>query len=185
MILPTWQRRLNLLYMIYFIIHIPIMLSNSSTTCLSFYRASRGDHAQHILSLYKSFTYILVIDLVIDLTTLYPSHLVPTISKSLIKHLVTTYQDQFFVKPPHFFVFFMWLEAWFHIPVCTIGIVMLWRRKYFHSFYWSSLWQDCFFAMARGDDLVESRAKDSQRDIIGLSFRLHRRVCFMCLPRST
>jgi len=58
----------------------------------------------------------------IDLTSLYPPALTPAFSTAIKQYHITTFQDQFFVSPPPFFVFFMWMEAFFHVPVSLWSI---------------------------------------------------------------
>jgi EXPERA (EXPanded EBP superfamily) len=62
------------------------------------------------------------IPVVVDLTALYPESMVPDISKRLIAYAQENYKDFMLTPPPGaespaWFVLFMWMELFFHIPV--------------------------------------------------------------------
>lgn len=56
-------------------------------------------------------------NLVIDLATLYPASLTPSISTTLRTYYTTTYADRFFTRPPLWFTAYMYLELIYHLPV--------------------------------------------------------------------
>ncbi|KAG4024951.1 hypothetical protein MFRU_077g00180 [Monilinia fructicola] len=90
--MPTsiFTRKLDLLYLVYFIIHIPVMF-------------------------------------LMDLQTLYPPSLTPTFLTSIKNFYITTYNDQFFISPPSYFILFTWLELLVHVPVSFWAIRALLR----------------------------------------------------------
>jgi len=50
---------------------------------------------------------------------------------------INTYQDQFFMKTPPFFAFFMWTELLYQTPVMIWGIGGLLRSAYFFLLFLS------------------------------------------------
>jgi len=64
----------------------------------------------------------------IDLTSLYPPSYVPKVSIALKEYLISSYQDQFFISPPPFFVFYVWLELFFHVPISLWSIYGLYNN---------------------------------------------------------
>jgi len=65
----------------------------------------------------------------IDLTSLYPPALTPAFSTAIRQYHITTFQDQFFVSPPAFFIFFMWMEVFFHVPVSIWSVFGLYYNS--------------------------------------------------------
>lgn len=112
-------RKLDLLYLIFFLIHIPLMIRSPPFP----------------LSPPLSTTPQLIPHIVIDLPPLYtpylPALLPASISTPLIDFLagvrrnyVERYRDRFFMRPPAWFRGFLWLEAGVHGGVggwCLVG----------------------------------------------------------------
>ncbi|KAF2237042.1 hypothetical protein EV356DRAFT_497335 [Viridothelium virens] len=85
-----FSRRLDLLYLVFFAIHIPIML-------------------------------------LVDLAPLYPTSMKPAIVSQIRTWYITTYRDQFFVKPPAWFNAYTWMEAIYHMPLSGWAVGALLR----------------------------------------------------------
>jgi len=85
------SRKLDLLYFVFFLTHIPIML-------------------------------------LVDLYPLYPNQIVPAFMTGIRKWYITTYDDQFFIKPPAWFITYMWLEAMYHFPISIWAVGALYRN---------------------------------------------------------
>lgn len=65
----------------------------------------------------------------VDLAPLYPDQIRPQFISDLRAWYITTYSDQFFVKPPSWFTLYMWLELVYHVPVSIWAIGALLRGK--------------------------------------------------------
>ena len=91
MTLPIWKRKHDLIYLIFFLTHIPIMF------CKSLFFSART--ANNRLAMHVE------ID-VSDMNarcrpyTLYPAALKPAFMTNLRAWYITTYRDQFFSSPP-------------------------------------------------------------------------------------
>ena len=85
---------------------------------------------------------MLIFITVIDLTILYPptlTALLPSISKTLLEHQEQNYQDLFFISPPRWFIFYIWLELCFHVPVSIWSLYGLWNGMLLNSATFISL----------------------------------------------
>lgn len=62
----------------------------------------------------------------VDLYPLYPESIKPEFMHDLRKWYIETYNDQFFVKPPAWFSMYMWMEAFYHLPlsVWAVGAIL-------------------------------------------------------------
>ncbi|QIX00603.1 hypothetical protein AMS68_006120 [Peltaster fructicola] len=88
--MSIFQRKLDLLYLVFFILHVPVMFF-------------------------------------VDLAPIYPDSIRPQFITDLRAWYITTYSDQFFVKPPAWFTLYMWLELVYHVPVSIWAIGALLR----------------------------------------------------------
>jgi len=111
---PIWNRKRDLLYLIFFLIHITVMFRKPQSLHPIF---PFNDHQTYNLP-------------VIDLTPIYPAAIKPQFLTTLRTWYITTYRDQFFTRPPAWFNAYMWMEALYHLPlsVWAIGALLRGRR---------------------------------------------------------
>lgn len=63
----------------------------------------------------------------VDMYPLYPESIRPKFMYDLRKWYIETYNDQFFVNPPAWFLAYMWMELFYHIPLSAWAIGALLR----------------------------------------------------------
>lgn len=134
------SRKRDLAYLIYFIIHLPIMFRTSPFQNCFIY----GSRCTTISDIFQNwnfnscfieiFSYLCSFSkflyqarypatksnppIVVDLQALYPPSIVPPFMSKITDFYRDTYKDQFFVSTPPFFKLFMWLELFYHVPTC-------------------------------------------------------------------
>ncbi|OAL39315.1 hypothetical protein AYO20_01185 [Fonsecaea nubica] len=135
---PLSTRKLDMVYLAFFIVHVPIMfwMFISTLLCLSHDNDNNDnddndnddndnddndndDNDAQPCAMQKIFLpYSLV-----DLASILPSFLVSPLSHTLRAYQLERFQDQFFVSPPAWFTAYMWIEAVYHVP---ISLWMVW-----------------------------------------------------------
>lgn len=101
-------RKSDLLYLLFFLTHIPIMFCNAPPPSPSPNPSSNTPPG-------------------VDLTPLYPPSLKPTFTTTLRTWYIQTYRDQFFVSPPAWFNLYMYMELLYHVPLSIWAVGALLR----------------------------------------------------------
>lgn len=104
-------RKRDLCYLIFFAIHIPIVL------CTPLYSLDRSKLP------YKTLTYLAGV----DLYPLYPTWARPQFMSDLRKFYIDTYHDQFFTHPPAWFSMYAYMELVYHLPLSVWAVPALLR----------------------------------------------------------
>lgn len=99
-----FSRKLDLVYLLFFLIHIPVMF------CEFLQLSSDGDRKRANA---RSG---------VDLTPLYPAAFKPQFMTDLRAWYIHTYRDQFFTQPPAWFNAYMWMELAYHVPISVWAI---------------------------------------------------------------
>lgn len=107
------SRKRDLIYLIFFTIHIPIVFCKSPVH----YSRTRK---KILLTKNTSET-------VIDIYPLYPPSLIPSFLTTLRTWYIKTYADKFFISPPAWFIFYTWMELLYHVPLSLWAIQALWK----------------------------------------------------------
>ena len=129
----AWQRRLDMVYLIFFLVHIFIMLSKClpkpgppvlqlPSNQITYYPLSPP------LPSLSSHTHLTPPSAVV-LYPLYPTRLIPTLLTDIRKWYIATYNDRFFTDPPRWFTLFTVMEAVYHVPVAVTSVGGLWRGE--------------------------------------------------------
>lgn len=92
-----FNRKRDLVYLTFFIIHIPIMFCKLLNT-VSIYAWENIIHTITLLQCRDALLILLLLG--VDLTPMYPEALKPAFMTDLRKWYITTYRDQFFSSPP-------------------------------------------------------------------------------------
>lgn len=104
------SRKTDILYLIFFLIHIPVMFCKHPSSPFP------NPPPNH-----KS------LNTGVDLTPLYPLHLKPEFMTTLRTWYIQTYRDQFFVSPPAWFDLYMYMELIYHVPLSFWAVGALLR----------------------------------------------------------
>ncbi|KAI9756652.1 MAG: sterol homeostasis protein [Chaenotheca gracillima] len=106
---PISARKLDLLYLVFFVIHIPIMLLVDLNPLYTNYLQSAKDPSVSTSSI-SSF-----------------ASNVTAKGSALRTYYADAYQDKFFLDPPAWFTIYIWLEAVYHLPLSIWAIGALIR----------------------------------------------------------
>ena len=108
-----WNRKLDLLYLIFFITHIPVLLGKLSWD----QRRAGGPSRTNVSG-------------AVDLADFYPVVIRPAFTITLRDYYISTYRDRFFIAPPLWFKGFLLLELFYHMPLSIWAIGALLRGQY-------------------------------------------------------
>lgn len=129
-----WARKLDLLYFIFFIIHIPVMLGRCPLDSLNVPLMLRYVLATCHVLLHCDNSYIFDIFVclfltspfaAVDLAPFYPSSIRPQFTVDIRTWYIATYKDRLFTRPPAWFNTYMLMEALYHIPLSLWAIPAL------------------------------------------------------------
>jgi hypothetical protein len=118
---PLLSRKKDIIYLLFFATHIPIVFRASSPHHLLLHSpptTTRDTRLTHPLTSPRT---------VVDIYPLYPPHLIPTFMTSLRHWYITAYRDQFFISPPAWFGFYTWMELLYHAPLSLWAVQALAR----------------------------------------------------------
>lgn len=119
--MSLWSRKRDLVYFVFFVIHVPIIFCRSFIYIYGVYTL----YCHGIVS--ASLTVLTVI----DAAPLLPSFLRPNVSHQLRDFYFNTYNDKFFEAPaPVWFTVFITMEVFYHAPLSIWAIGALLRGEW-------------------------------------------------------
>jgi len=127
--MPTsiFKRKFDLLYLTFFLIHLPVMFCRLSLGLLAI--------AETQLTCPQG----------VDLAPMWPAAIKPEFLNTLRTYYTTTFRDQFFTEPPAWFNAYMWMELIYHVPLSLWAIGALLRGSSFSSGY-TVIWHTNLFS---------------------------------------
>jgi len=106
------QRKRDLVYFVFFCIHLPVMFCMDTTLLET--------------GLYSCWH----VWIGVDLAPLWPAAIKPAYLDTIRTYYITTFRDQFFSSPPAWFTAYIWLELFYHVPLSLWAIGALLRSTF-------------------------------------------------------
>jgi len=107
-----FRRKRDLLYLVFFCIHLPIMFCTLSGQ--PYQRMFHADIPEGV-----------------DLAPLWPTAIKPAFLDTIRTYYIETFRDQFFSSPPAWFNAYIWMELIYHVPLSIWAIGALLRGMFF------------------------------------------------------
>ena len=157
-----WNRKLDIVYLAFFVIHIPIMFCTISCFFVPLLLVSallwifafdihlykNGRQRKDDQSAQQQqLTHLSLYSLGADLVPFYPESVTPDVLVRLREFYISTYADKFATEPTIWFTAYTAMEALYHVPLSIWAVRGLWRGVYYIPFLMLSL---ALFSLALG-----------------------------------
>jgi hypothetical protein len=67
---------------------------------------------------------------VVDLSSILPASPITPLSKQMVAFHIERFQDRFFTHPPSWFTLYMYLEAFYHVPISFWMVWGIWTGEF-------------------------------------------------------